>query len=59
MRVLHASVFTTQEQTKVGILQEAGCDTDPVWTGVEKIKSLIPPTLKPRTLPPVASRCTD
>jgi len=48
-----------QEKAAVAIVQVVGCDSEPVWTGVEKIKSLIPPTLKPRTLRPVASRYTD
>jgi hypothetical protein len=51
--------FTPKEKAAVAIVQVAGCDAEPVGTGVEKIKSLTPPTLKPRTLQPVASRYTD
>jgi hypothetical protein len=59
MVVLDTSVFTPQEKAAVGIVQVAGCDPEPVWTGVENIKPLIPPTLKLRTLRPVANRYTD
>jgi len=48
-----------QEKAAVEIVQMAVCDPEPVWTGVEKIKSLTPPMLKPLTLRPIASRYTD
>lgn len=48
--------FTPQEKAAVRIVQVVGCELEPVWTGVEKIKSLISPTLKPRTLRPELSR---
>ena len=37
-------------------VQKAGWDSRPVWTGAE---NLAPPEFDPRTVYPVASRCTD
>jgi hypothetical protein len=38
----------------VPIVQEAGWASEPVWTGAENT----PPGFDPRTVQPVASRCT-
>ena len=46
-----------RERDPVPILSEAGCAPGSVCTGVENLAS--PPGFDPRTVQPVASRCTD
>jgi hypothetical protein len=47
----------TPGKDPVPIVQEAGWDPGPVWTGAE---NLAPPTgIRSRTVQPVAIRCTD
>jgi hypothetical protein len=51
----HPGRFTPGKEP-VPIVQEAGCDPGPVWTGVE---NLAPPRFDLRTVQPVASCYTD
>jgi len=46
----------TPGKDPVPIVQEAGWDPGPVWTGAE---NLAPPGFDPRTVQPIASRYTN
>jgi len=52
----HAPVALPPGQRPGTHLQEAGWAALLVWTGAE---SLVPPEIDPRSVQPVASRCTD
>ena len=54
----HASAAFPPRKDPVSIVQEAGWASGPVWAGAE---NLAPPApgFDPRTVKPVASRCTD
>ena len=53
----HAPAALTPGNDPVLIVQEAGWDPGPVWTGAESLAS--PPGFDPRTIQPVAIRYTD
>jgi hypothetical protein len=52
----HAPAALTPGKDPVPIVQEAGWAPAPVWIGAENLAS---PGFDPRTVQPVASRCTD
>ena len=53
---LHALAASTTGKDPVPIVQEAGWAPGPVWIDAE---NLAQPGFDPRTVQPVASRCTD
>jgi hypothetical protein len=49
--------YFTSGKDRVSIVEEAGWAPRPVWTGAENLAP--PPGFDPRTVQPLASRCTD